>query len=265
MDLRLIGPLIMLRIVLPLALPIMMAQQVMAGPSEAVAAAWFKPNAASIAIGVPGSAGTIVYDYEITPSGDFRIQATTSNSGKSTRGSMMLVAGVLLAKDIPMSAGREIDAIDAPALTLQVVNTLLGYAAGILPSEVQGRIPVNLKETVIPIHVNTNSAAGDYPAPWSLQGFIAPARKRAVEFDLVHTFTGPDGKEETTHYEGRWEQRASSPVLADSTSIAGWKVYRLGPIKRTTPEGYILDYGATPSQDSYRTLGELRKAVKLPR
>src|ERR1017187_6778301 len=108
--------------------------------------AWFKMNFASIRESQPDSPGWTSYVFEVTPVSDMRIQITSFEDGKRSEGTLMLVSGVLLVKDWPLEPAYEIDAIDAPALVLQLVNKLLALGAGKPPSELTRHLSVDLTE-----------------------------------------------------------------------------------------------------------------------
>lgn len=233
-----------------------------AAPPDAVVEAWFKMNFASIRASQPGNSEWTTYVFEITPASDTRIRITGSEKGKHTDGTLMLVSGVLLSKDLPLEPGYEIDAIDGPALTLQLVNKLLAFGAGKAPSELTGHRTVDLTEKTTPIHVNTTSAEGTYPVPWGLVGSIEPVSPNSVTFDLTLSVKTGAGQEQKIRYVGRWENRPTPPKIPDSLSIVGWKTFSLGPIKTSDSRGTTLDYTSRPSPESYGTVGALREAVK---
>jgi hypothetical protein len=235
-----------------------------AAPPDFVMEAWFKMNFASIRESQPGGSGWATYTFEITPASDMRIHITTFEDGKTTEGTLMLVSGVLLSKDLPLEPGYEIDAIDGPALTLQLVNKLLAFAAGKTPAELTGHLSVDLTEKTTPLHVSTTSAEGTYPVPWSLVGSIEVVSPNSVSFDLTHTGR-IETHEEKVRYVGRWENRSKPRELPNSLPLVGWKAFFLGPMKRSDSRGTIIDYSSRASEESYATLGALREAVKKSR
>ena len=111
-----------------------------AAPPDSVVDAWFKMNYAVIRESQPGSTDWTTYIFEVTPASDMRLHITSVDGERKTEGTLMLVSGVLLSKDMPLESGYEIDAIDGPALTLQMVNKLLAFGAGTLGAD--GRQPV---------------------------------------------------------------------------------------------------------------------------
>jgi hypothetical protein len=108
---------------------------------------------------------------------------------KDGAGEMMVVGGrILLAKNVDMVAGAEIDALDMPALEMRLAMTLLekGVPAG--PGSVRAQQPVNVSESSEPLEVSTPSAGGQYPAPWSLHGMVTRVDASHLSFKLTFDF-----------------------------------------------------------------------------
>lgn len=229
-----------------------------AAPPDNVIDAWFKMNALTVTISVPGNLDTVRYSFEIAPNSDFRINLKSKEAG----GTLMLISGVLVSKDLPIQAGYEIDAIDGPALTMQLVNKLLAFAVGTSPDALRGHRAVDLTEKTAAIHVATSSAEGQYQAPWQLEGFVEVVTPGVITFHLTHSFKDDRGNDLTATYVGQWEHRSTPPLLPDSLSLKGWRVFDLGPIQRSSSQGTVLDYGATPSSSGYPTVGALRASVR---
>lgn len=226
-------------------------------PSEEVVSAWFKMNALLVTMKVPGVAETLNYNFEVTANSDLRVNIVS----KEATGNLMLISGVLVARDLPVKPGYEIDALDAPVLTMQLVNKLLAAAAGVAPNLFRGHRKVDFTEATVPIHIATPSAEGQYPAPWSLMGSLDGA-PGLVTFRLKHSFKDANGNSYAVEYAGRWEQRSVSPTIPDSASLTGWKVFGLGPRKEVGAGGTTLDYGATQSATVYPNVGALRAAIR---
>lgn len=229
--------------------------------AASVAGDWFKLNAMSIEIIAPDSSVT-KFEFEIAKNSDVKIRQSTNKNGKKTNGELMLISNVLLSKDIPTSPGYEIDAIDVPSLTLQLVNQLLAFGTGKKPLDISGRLPVDVIGQTTPIRVGTISAGGEYPGPWDLNGYVESISPTEISYDLSHTFPGGNGKSNKIRYIGRWEQRPTPPDFPDSFPITGWKVFHLGPTQNSDGKKTVLDYGATKPDSTYKTLGELRSSVK---
>jgi hypothetical protein len=230
---------------------VLLALPALATPRKDIVDAWTQLNAATIEMTSPGVAGSTKYEFEITPEADTRIHVTSTQNGLSTKGTLMLVSGVLLAKDVPLPAGNELDVIDACGITLQLVNKLLAYGANSLPLSIRGRREVEMVETLDTLDVKTSTAAASLPPPWKLSGSVESLKTGHVTYDLTHA-AGDEAP--PVRFVGTWEKRKPPPALPDATSIVGWKVYRIG-----AQDG---EYGVTASAQKYPTLGALRAALK---
>ena len=227
-----------------------------APPSDSVMSAWFQMNALTVSESVPGDPDVTKYAFELTPDSDLRVGIES----REATGTLMLISGILLSKDLPIQAGYEVDAIDGPALTMQLVNKLLAFAAGVQPSKVRTRRVIDVKEPAVAIRVATTSAEGEYSAPWRLKGSLSPSSRESIAFDLTFSFKARAAEEYTMVFTGRWERRSSPPLFPDSLSLKGWRVFTFGISERSDSQGTAIDYGAAPSPAAYDTVGALRAA-----
>ena len=242
---------------LPLMLLFIAAGSCLAAPPpDSVVSAWFQMNALTVTESVPGDPDVTKYTFELTPDSDLRVRIES----KEASGTLMLISGVLLSKDLPIQAGYEVDAIDSPALTMQLVNRLLAYAAGVQPSKVRGHRAVDLKEPSVPIRVATTSAEGVYGAPWHLKGSLNPSSPGSIAFDLSLSFKVKAAERYTMAFIGRWERRSPPPRLPDSLPLKGWRVFTFGISEHSDSQGTTMDYGAAPAAAAYETVGALRAA-----
>src|SRR5262245_25614351 len=105
--------------------------------TQGTIAAWTRQNAASITTSATGSTDSLSCDMEFADK-DSKIVVTTSQGGKTTKGTFMLVSGMLLAKDVPLPAGSELDLVDGCGITLQLTNALLARGTAVPPLSVRG-------------------------------------------------------------------------------------------------------------------------------
>jgi len=246
--------------ILPLA-SLLLGTAFAAEPSNDVLSAWSEMNHASIRVTTADDGDYQQFDYELTPQHDVRIRIEDMAHGKATKGAVMLVDGALLVKDLPLEHGEEIDAIDSPALILQVVDKLLAWSSR-SPREIHGRLPLDISETARDLSVSTASAEAEYPAPWTLRGSVEAKTDGAIGFDFVHAFRTEDVPIEI-HYRGVWQKSAKAVALDDAMPLAGWRAFVLGPTQNSNDTGTtILDYGATPIEPLPKTLREMRQIVR---
>jgi hypothetical protein len=159
----------------------------------------------------------------------------------------------MLAKNVPMEKGYEIDALDGVVLNLKLALELLRAAAPGGPTGIKQKTTFDVKDDKQPIVVNTASASGGLEAPWTLHAIIEPTSADQWSFEVLAKH------ERTIHMSGTWQKEAAPPTFGDNLSLDGWQILSIGPIKTTDGSSTILDYGAQISQKHPKTLGELRK------
>jgi hypothetical protein len=216
--------------------------------------AWYSPTRASIREQEEDGAATIL--YEISGNQDLKITVNASGKGNTEIAEIMLIQGQsqwMLAKNVPLEEGYEIDALDGLVLNLKLVLELLRAAAPDGPAGIKQKTTFDVKENSRSIAVNTTSASGGLRAPWTLHAIIEPVSADQWSFDLVAKH------EEPIHINGTWQKEAVPPTFADDLSLDGWQVFTIGPIKTTDGNSTILDYGAQISQKHPKTLGALRQ------
>jgi len=215
---------------------------------------WYSPTRASISMQDQGATGTIL--YEISGNQDLKITMDTVEKGNKQTAEMMVINGQsqwMLAKNVPLEKGYEIDALDGAVLSLKLALELLRAAAPGGPTGIKQKSIFDVKEERRSIAVNTASASGGLEAPWTLHAVIEPISADEWSFELVAKHG------ETMHISGTWRKDAAPPTFADDLSLAGWQVLSIGPIKTTDGNSTILDYGAQTSKNHPKTLGELRR------
>lgn len=232
------------------------------------AASWEALNEFNIRASSTGSTNRVSWRGLAAAGGrDLRIDMEQSSGGKSESGMLLLVAGdTLLAKGISLPAGAEIDVLDAPVLTLQLVTRLLATVLPGGPAGVRGTVKIDHVERESPISVGTASAGGSIPTPWYLRGSVTRAGGGRIDFDL-QLFQGDAlaaSSSPALTYSGSLATSTRPPFL-DSMSLAGWQAFALGP--RTTQDGSakILDYGATPTVSPAGTVAKLRTQIEARR
>lgn len=215
---------------------------------------WYSPTRASIHAQDHGAAVTIL--YEISGNQDLKVTMDTVEKGKKQVAEMMVVNGQsqwMLAKNVPLEKGYEIDALDGVVLNLKLALELLRAAAPGGPTGIKQKTTFDVKEDSRSIAVNTASASGGLEAPWTLHAIIEPGSGDQWSFQLVAKHG------ESIHISGTWQKEAAPPTFGDDLSLEGWQILSIGPIKTTDGNSTILDYGAQISQKRAKTLGELRK------
>ncbi len=214
---------------------------------------WYKPTRVSLSEQEQGVTSTSTYDIS---GNDLKITIETQGKGKHQTAELMLVNGQcqwMLAKNVPLEKGYEIDALDGAVLNLKLVLELLREAAPGGPSQITNKTNFNVQEKSRSITLSTASASGGIEAPWSLQATIEPITAQRLSFELTLKHS------ETIHFSGTWQKDSTPPVFADDIQLDGWQILAIGFIKTTNADGTILDFGAQVARKHPRTLGELRK------
>ncbi len=215
---------------------------------------WYSPTSASIHAQDQSAEVTIL--YEISANQDLRITMNGVEKGKKQIGEMMVINGKsqwMLARDLPLEKGYEIDPLDGAVLNLKLVLELLRAAAPGGPTAVSEKTTFDVKEDTRSIAVSTASASGGLEAPWSLHATIEPTAAGHWSFDL----SAKHGR--AMHMTGTWQKGNIPPTFDDQMPLDGWQILHIGPIKTTDGNSTILDYGAQTSNKRAKTLGELRK------
>jgi len=221
---------------------------------------WFSANAIDVQIGRPGSNENLRFTFATSDNGDTKIVTLRTPRQKATASTILLINGRwMVAKDLHVGSGYEIDALDLAALHVQLVTNLLAHVFPQGPASVAGRQSIAFTEKERALSVSTRSASGSYPAPWSLKGVVDRSSAAKVAFDVVFDFSSA-GRSQPTALKGTLERISPSPVLADDLPLAGWKIYALGPYSKRAEGTTILDYGANRVDPKFATLGELRAA-----
>jgi hypothetical protein len=232
----------------------------LAMPLSVAADDWFAPTRVVIRTGMLLHRDYLSVTMITSASGDTRIDVKTFANGKTRAGQLLLVGGrILLVKDVEITPGAEIDAVDAPALEVQLALKLLAKAVPSGPSAVTSTWPIQLSDQNEPIEVSTPSASGEYQAPWTLRGGLKRESSARVSFNLTFAFKGAP---QPLTISGSWKQTNPAPVFPDSLSVIGWRAFKLGPYSKQDAGGTILDYGAQELPHQFRTLGEARAEAK---
>jgi len=216
---------------------------------------WYRGNRISVRQSVGESQVDVT--FEIFDQGSVLIGTSDKNTGeKSQTGKLLMIDGYwLLAKDLTMPKGTEIDYLDRAVLAVRLSLRLLSKVAPDGPAKINKPQKFNIKETKR-LSVATPSAEVNINPPWSLEAFIEPKGPNKCAFSL--DVKAPYG----WRFTGTWQKDEVQPVLPDDTSLLGWQVYHLGEITIQQDGRNMVDYGAIPSDLRPATVAELRQAEK---
>ncbi len=217
-----------------------------------------------VRLAVSGDIGSEPMEYriEVFSGGDARISLVDESVPPAHWPAIVLVGGqVMLVQNLELEHGYEIDALDRPALMLQLVLTLLEHGVNGGPDSVpRDGVDVEHAEPNEPIQISTTSAGGEFPAPWRLSGAVRrdSENRIAYELDLSYAAGAERAKIRIT---GSWETKEPRPELDQEMELSGWTSYTIGPIERQASGSTVLDFGAQPRRFESQNIGELRQEV----
>jgi len=236
-----------------------------AQPSPAVApSSWVAGNRISLTVASLDEPGSVTYGFLIAANGDMQIDITEHGAKENSSGTILLISGrVMATQGLRLEPGYEIDTVDGAGLSWQLASRLLERGAPGDPRRLKQPVQIDILEKKDSISVGTTSASGSYPPPWTAKGTVKPAGLGGARFDVAFGFRDPGAPQRTfeLRYSGTWEQEQPPPQIDDSRSLKNWTIHWIGPTHRSDAGGQILDYGASPTQDRYATVGDLRKAI----
>jgi len=228
-------------------------------PAATTGAAWEAKDIRVVET-VPGQKGSADTRLEMASNGDARVTVALSDDASQTKGTILLIAGRwMLIQGFTPKPGEEIDALDAAALSSQLVVALLNAAAPKGPPSPGPSQHVVFSEKSKPIRVSTQSASGEYNPPWKVEGSVAVAGTAApATYHLSFTFSA-EGQPVTLDLAGSIGTPTPPISFPDSMTLAGWAIHKIGPYQEQLPDGTKFDYGARPQRPEATTIGELRK------
>jgi len=224
---------------------------------------WAKGNRILLGVTQERAGFSAQWRFQRSAGGDILLDLEESRRGRMRAGSLMLVAnGALLARDVPLERGRELDGFNGPLLMLQLALRVLERAAPGGPESVKRDMKIELTEPEKPVKVTGVGADGEFFAPWSARGILGPAADGQIRFELEFDSTSRAGGATAyrTSIAGIW-QNASPPVqLPDTMALRGWRVFQLKPAVRAA--GATNASGlATSAPMAFPNLGEVRRRV----
>ena len=235
------------------------------GPKDpdicAAGSPWYSANFIQLAVGQPNVADRTSFSLTVPDPLNLVIDLDNVFQGKPQRGTIKLVEGrAMLTRGLSLEKGYEIDALDGPILTYQILVSLLSQAVPAGPSKFAGTKAINLKEKKRGIRIATMSASGYFGAPWTLTGTASRKDTETVTFSLNFTYT-QDKTPSVLSFDGSWKKLQQAPQIDSAMSLQGWQLHLLGPVEIKQEGSTIFDYTAQSRPTPVGTLGELRKSI----
>ena len=215
---------------------------------------WADPTRVRLDVEFPGDGYHASWDLYRCDCGDLLVHSELNVPGEVEKGETLLVGRrAVLSRGFGEHQAELGASLDAPALMMQLALRLLERAEPGGPGQVTGVTEVDLEDTVNPIYLDTQTAAGGFQTPWSLDGEIAPVGKTQRRFDLHFHFTagaGSAAQAASMRLRGQADFADSGFPLPDSTPLADWQL-----IWREE------DDSAAEAAERVATLGELRELI----
>lgn len=235
------------------------------GPKDpdicAASSPWYAANYVKLAVSQPNTADMARFTLTVPDPLNLVLDLDSLSEGKPQKGSIKLVEGrAMLTRGLTLKRGYEIDALDGPILTYQILVSLLSQAIPNGSDRFTGDNTINIKEKKRGIRIATTSASGYFPPPWRLAGSVSRKDKETVDFSLQFTYTHNKATA-VLLLDGTWRQLQQAPKIDSSMSLSGWKLHLLGPVEIKQEGSTILDYAAQSKPTPLGTLGELRKSI----
>jgi hypothetical protein len=227
--------------------------------------AWSAYNRIDLRMTSPQQKDTLTHwrvDFDV-PRNDVRVDGETAEGGERRAGSVGVIAGrVIVSRGLQLDPGAELDAVDEPVATTQLLLALLARTVPAGPAGLKSEMKIDLREPKRGVEYATPSAGGRIVAPWSVTGSVRPQAGGAIAYDL-HLVGNAQDPPSATHpldvrFEGTLAERAS-PAFDDAMPLAGWRVTRLelnaaAPAKAAPPKGHGVE--------SARTVGDARRMAE---
>jgi hypothetical protein len=233
-------------------------------PGAAVTSSeWAKGNRVLLGVTQERLGFSARWRFQRSGNGDMLLDLEETRAGQARAGALMLVGnGVLLARDVPLERGHELDSFNGPLLMLHMVLRLLERAVPAGPASIQREMRIDAAEREQPVKVAGIGADGEFLAPWRVTGQVGPGTDGQVRFELQFVSANPSarGAPYETRIAGIW-QNASPPLhLPDTMALRGWRGFRIKTV--VTARGAMNTVGlGTSAPMAFANIGEVRRRI----
>jgi hypothetical protein len=217
---------------------------------------WKDPSSVRLEVDFPGDGYHASWELFRCACGDLLIRSELNEPGEVAHGDILLVSNrAVLSRGYDKNA-EELVSYDAPALMMQLALRLVERAEPKGPAAVTSEQKAEVVEEINYIHLDTGTAVGGFPPPWSVKGSLSPAGDSKRRFDLQFTFNtgGAAGSAEQTgqmRLKGVGEYAAAEFPVADDLDLQPWL---LNWRDENDP--------ARQAASGVKTLGDLRAVLK---
>jgi hypothetical protein len=226
--------------------------------------AWRNFNEVTINLTEVGSKSTATYHalFDFAKN-DLMMDVDVRDPQAGMHGIIAMVGGrVMISRGVMLSPGSEIDALDGPMLSIQLVEIILGRA---LPTGPDGLGSTKTEFNYVGkagVKFATPSASGHLELPWSAKGSARKSKSGSIDFmfELASGEKGAPGAIRNSVIGSL--QMSNAPVFVDAMPLNGWTLYGVGAKVEQTRSGTKLDFGAKPmSQPALKTIGDVRAYI----
>lgn len=224
---------------------------------------WAKGNRVLIGVTQERLGFSAQWRFERAAGGDVLLELEETRAGQARAGALLLVSdGALLARDVPLERGRELDSFNGPLMMLQLVLRLLERAVPAGPASVRRDMSIDTSENERALKVAAIGAEGEFLAPWRVRGRIGAGAHGQIRFELQ--FVSANRSARATPYETRiagiWQNASPPPQLPDTMPLRGWRAFRIKTV--ITARGATNSVGlGTSAAMAFVNLGEVRGRV----
>lgn len=217
---------------------------------------WKDPSSVRLEVDFPGNGYHASWELFRCSCGDLLIRSELSEPGEVAHGDIQLVANrAVLSRGYDKNA-EELVSYDAPALMMQLALRLLERSEPRGPAAVTKKQKAEVSDDVNYINLDTGTAAGGFPAPWSVTGTLSPDGDTRRKFDLKFTFNtggavGGAEQQGNMRLTGLAEYAATEYPMSDDLDLKDWLLTWRDPADP-----------ASQKSAGIKTLGELRKLLK---
>jgi len=217
---------------------------------------WKDPTSVRLEVDFPGNGYHASWQLFRCSCGDLLIRSELNEPGEVAQGDILLVSNRAV-----LSAGydenaEELLSYDAPALMMQLALRLLERSEPKGPSAISKKQKVEVSDDINYINLDTGTAAGGFPAPWSVAGDLSADGDTRRKFDLKFRFNtagaaGGAEQQGEMRLTGVAEFAASQFPIGDDMGLKGWLLSWRDP---KDP--------ASQASGEIKNLGELRELLK---
>lgn len=217
---------------------------------------WSQPFLTRLDISFAGGTFHARWDISRCICGDLHILAEETLPDEIRQGEQLLLQSTaLLVRGYEGHEGAFSSLLDSPILMMQLLFVLLQKSAPSGPLAVAATLSPKISEPFHPIELDSGTAFGLFPAPWSLSGTIAPGRdgrfRYELQFDFARMVAGHAKGREQIQLSGFVDYLEKPFPISDSGLLDGWSLEWRQPSDQDRP-------GLEPGM----SLGQFRILVK---